>query len=504
MDEPIRLGAAALAGHIARGELSATEAVAAHVARIEATHGRINAVVVPRFAAALAEAAEIDAARARGEPLGPLAGVPITIKECIDLRGTPSTFGLPTRKDTLAAHDAPLVQRLRAAGAIVLGKTNVAQLLLYSESDNPLYGRTANPWALDRAAGGASGGEGAIVAACGSPLGLGTDIGGSVRIPGHFCGVAAFKPSTGALPMAGTGGLYSGQDGVPDNAGPLAREVADLALALGVLRGSPVRSIDVRGLRVGVYDHDGLESASPALRRAVAVAADALRGRGVEVVPWTPPHLPAIDALLGAFLFHDRGRGLVELARGNPLVPQNQGLLRLSSAPLALSGVAGFVLERLGREHMARLVRTPIPRRPADVGRNHARLVMLRRAFFAVMHEARLDALLCPPYPTPAIPHRASERLTPVQTYASVFNVLGAPAGVVPVTRVRPGEESDRARSSDRVEERLREAEAGSAGLPVAAQLAAAPGDDDRVLALMAALESALSGNADRPRWAPL
>jgi len=159
------LSAGALAASIARGDLSAVEAVEASIARIEAVNPRLNAVVVKRYEAARAEAQAADERRARGEALGPLHGVPITIKESFDLAGTPATYGLPSRAHILATADDPYVARLRAAGAIIVGKTNVPQLLLYIESDNPLYGRTNNPWNLERTPGGSSGGQAAIIAA---------------------------------------------------------------------------------------------------------------------------------------------------------------------------------------------------------------------------------------------------------------------------------------------------------------------------------------------------
>src|SRR5256885_3755803 len=139
------LGAAELARQIAAGELTAAQAVEAYIARIEEVNPRLNALVVKRYDEARAEAREIDRKRAAGEALGPLAGVPVTVKECLDLTGTPSTFGLPSRKSILAPRDEKHVERLRRAGAIVLGKSNVAQLLLFIETDNPLYGRTNHP-----------------------------------------------------------------------------------------------------------------------------------------------------------------------------------------------------------------------------------------------------------------------------------------------------------------------------------------------------------------------
>jgi fatty acid amide hydrolase len=194
------LSAVELAEMIARGEATSLEVVDAHIERVEQVNQALNAVVVKLYDRARASAREADDRRARGDALGPLHGVPVSVKEALDVEGTPSTFGLPSRAGGEAERDCDYVARLREAGAIVIGKTNVAQLLLYYESDNPVYGRTNNPWNLERTPGGSSGGEAAIIAARGSPMGLGTDIGGSVRVPATFCGIAALKPTMGRTP----------------------------------------------------------------------------------------------------------------------------------------------------------------------------------------------------------------------------------------------------------------------------------------------------------------
>ena len=221
--EITRLTAREIAQLVAQGDVSAAEVVEAHIERIEAVNSRLNAVVVKRYDAARAEAAEIDRSRAQGKALGPLGGVPMTVKESFDVAGAATTAGLTARAGHRAAADAEMVARLRGAGAILLGKTNVPQLLMANETDNPLYGRTNNPWSLERAPGGSSGGEAAIVAAGGSALGLGTDFGGSVRLPASSCGVHALKPTTGRLTLAGHVALRRGQEAIVSQPGPIAR-----------------------------------------------------------------------------------------------------------------------------------------------------------------------------------------------------------------------------------------------------------------------------------------
>jgi fatty acid amide hydrolase len=196
----IRLSASEIARRIAADRLSSQEVVEAHIRRIEAVNPRLNAVVVSLFEQARADANRADRLRDQGTLLGLLHGVPVTLKEQFMVSGTRTTVGLVSYKSKVMEHEGPLVKRLRQAGAIVLGKTNVSQLLLFGEScNNPVYGRTNNPWDLARTAGGSSGGEAAIIAAGGSPLGVGGDIGGSIRVPAHFCGLYSLLPTARRL-----------------------------------------------------------------------------------------------------------------------------------------------------------------------------------------------------------------------------------------------------------------------------------------------------------------
>src|SRR5262245_27966182 len=177
-----------------------------------------------------------DERQARGEPLGPLHGVPVTVKECFHLAGTKATIGItsPAYQEPAIA-DGVMVSRLRRAGAIVLGKTNLPQLMIWHECDNPVYGRTNNPWDLGRTPGGSTGGEAAIIAAQGSPLGLGNDLGGSIRVPCHFCGIHGLKPTSFRLTRRGSESTLKGFGAIVTQPGPMARSVDDLWLMLQIL-----------------------------------------------------------------------------------------------------------------------------------------------------------------------------------------------------------------------------------------------------------------------------
>src|SRR5215831_7068335 len=451
-EAPLWRSATEISREVRAGKLSAQAVLEAHLRRIEVVNQRLNAIVLPRFEAARAEAAALDAARARGEPLGPLAGVPITIKECFDLAGMQTTVGLPARVGRHAAADAPLVGQLRAAGAIVVGKTNLSQLMLFAEADNPVYGRTANPWALDRSPGGSSGGEAAIIAAGGVPLGLGSDIGGSVRIPAHSCGLCALKPTAGRLTMIGTGDLWAGQEGILDQAGPLARTVADLYLALRVLARPGQEAIDpavppvplgdpepiaLPGLRVGFYEDDGVFAAAPSLRRAVRESAYALRARGADVEPFVPPD-PGEAVRLWL--------GIIGAAGGAPFRRELRGgkvdrrIRQMAlAAGLGRSGRAtASALARLfGQHRLAAGMRVWGRRSTSAYWDLLAARARYRARFLAALDAARLDAVVCPPLPLPALRHGTSLELGAVHTYTLVYNVTGMPAGVVAAARVR-------------------------------------------------------------------
>ena len=233
---------------IAEGRLGALEACDAAIARIERTHAALNAIVVPDFERAREQARERDRQRAAGQRL-PLLGVPMTVKESFDVAGLPTTWGLPMFQAYRAAADAVAVQRLKAAGAVILGKSNVPVMLADWQASNPVYGRTNHPLDPARTPGGSSGGAAAAVAAGLVPLELGSDIGGSISVPAAFCGVFGHKPTWELIPQRGH--AIAGQEGAPTElavVGPLARTADDLHLALQVLAG-PDR-IEAAGLRL--------------------------------------------------------------------------------------------------------------------------------------------------------------------------------------------------------------------------------------------------------------
>jgi amidase len=304
MDELIYASATALAQCIRAKEISSVETVNAYLQRIEAINPQLNAVVQLTADAARAQAREADAALARGKVQGPLHGVPFTVKDVFDTADVISAVGLKERVNFVPEHDATVVARMKAAGAILLGKTNCPAGGGGGVTDNPVYGRTNNPYNLARSPGGSSGGEAAILAAAGSPLGLGSDSGGSIRLPAHFCGIAGLKPTSGRVPNTGT---YEHPGGLSDprtQIGPMARYVCDLGLALAIIAGVDWRDsgvipmplgdssvVAIKGLRLAFYTDDGTTPPTRETMKVVRATAQVLADAGLVVEEACPKRI---------------------------------------------------------------------------------------------------------------------------------------------------------------------------------------------------------------------
>jgi fatty acid amide hydrolase len=495
-------------------EASSVEIVSALLERSDAIDGDVRALAHRFPEHALEAARSADDARARGEPLGPLHGIPVTIKESIATRGTAVTLGVRTRADRIAADDAVVVRLLREAGAVVFAKGNVSQTLLFNESENPIWGRTRNPWNLDRVPGGSSGGEAAALAAGLTPLGIGTDIGGSIRVPAAYCGVAGFKPTVDRWSMIGCVGALAGQELIRAQCGPMARTATDVAFAFRAIdtvlhsaldpQVPPIRTPDpatvrIDRLRVGVYEDDGFFPASASVRRAVLEAAEALRLTGVEVVPFAPPKVPELTYLYFAALSSDGGRRLEQFLEGDDTVPQLSSLRLLARLPKPLRLLAASYLESVGEARLERLLRAVHEKPVVDYWALAAERTALRLEVLSAWDQAGLDAVLCPPHATPPLRHGQSRDFSLGGASAMLYNTLNFPAGVVPVSIVRP-EESIGREPRDRLEKVAREVERGSTGLPLGVQVVARPHRDEVCLAVMIAVEAALPRDAARPR----
>jgi Asp-tRNA(Asn)/Glu-tRNA(Gln) amidotransferase A subunit family amidase len=428
-------------------EISALELFEAHAARIAERDPAINALVLPRLDEARAEAVAADTVA----PSGPLHGVPFTCKDPFPVAGMRAPNGSKLLADHVSDADCVPVERMRAAGAILLGKTNVSEFASWWDSVNPLFGATANPHDPSRTAGGSSGGEAAAIASGMSPLGLGSDLGGSIRNPCHFVGLFGLKAGRESLPFAEHAPLPAGP-GIRSFGviGPMARAVADLELALGVLAIRPLGAAE-RPARIAVFEEDGLQPVSRACRAAVRRVADALEG--YEVVEAAPPNpgevRAALDIIIGT-----------EMASAMPAVVGDR-----------LSELSPYLQEMFSEG------RGSGPPSFAHYLDASARLARYEGEADAWFREYPVAVCPCAPDVAPplggrwpaeldGVPMRPGGKLT-LATYASA---LGLPAVCVPVMRAEGN------------------------GLPVGVQLIGARGSERSLLSLAAELESSLGG----------
>lgn len=459
-----------LAG-LTAGSWSAAELTRTHIDHLEAVNPLVNAVTATRYEAALAEAAAADRRRAQSpDTVPPLLGVPCTIKEFFAVQGMPWTGGLQHRAAVRADHDATAVARLRAAGAVVLATTNAPEGGLWMETHNALYGRTRNPWDLRRTCGGSSGGEGAVVASGASPFGLGSDIGGSVRIPAAFCGTFGHKPTGLTVPNAGHFPPASPGTEPYLCAGPLARSASDLDLLLEVLSGpdgvGPAhrrhrRSAEAEGdlsdLCFVALETNGRVSVSRSLREAVRAAGDALEARGARPVDADLPGLRDAFAIWSSML-----------AEASEV---HYETLLTASGELSLLRELALLPFGHSNHTFAALAVTAADRLLAPFARARARHVEAGRQLQTAV-EAALGpsgVLLHPPYSRPAPRHHDAWRTPLHAQYTAIFNVLELPVTVVPTGR-------------------------DQCGLPLAVQVAANRGNDALALRVAKALERDLGG----------
>lgn len=461
-----------LAARVRSGELSPVELVDAHVRRIEAVNGRINALVGERFGAARAEAHRAEAALRTTPPgdLPPLHGIPCTIKEFVAVEGMSWTAGLEARRGVTAPEDSTVVRRLRKAGAIVLGVSNAPEGGLWMETYNTLYGRTRNPYDLRRSPGGSSGGEGALVASGASPFGIGSDVGGSIRIPAGFCGVCGHKGTGGLVPNTGHHPPAPARGGTYLCTGPLARSVDDLALVLSVISGPDDRDVactrrfsaaeapPLSALTVHALEDNGAVSVRASVRQGVRDAAQALASRGAAV-----RHDTRIAGLKRSFLLWS--------AMLSEAADTHYDVILGDGDPVQLGPELGRWLAGRSRHTIAGLLLTIGDKLVSAVPQDLAPLVEEGRRLRDELETLLGDSgvLLLPVYSRPAPRHRDSWRTATDAQYTAIFNVLELPVTVVPV-----GFESR--------------------GLPLSVQVVGARGQDALTLATARAIEQELGG----------
>ncbi len=397
-----------------------------------------------------------------GEPVGPLQGVPLTIKDTIATAGIRTTSGSRVRKDFIPSADATSVARLKAAGAIILGKTNTPEMAIPYETDNPIFGRTNNPYDERLTSGGSSGGEAAAIAACLSPGGVGSDLSGSIRVPAHFCGIVGLKPTSGRIPMDGHVPIARGTLADAACLGPMARTVADVSLLFRVLAGiesaawsnALTDSDQLTGLGVCWYDYDGVTPVSRDTRIAVGAAVAALEKAGLHCVEKQPPAVAE-----GGRLWID----LYAESSANDLREFYSGCEELAG-PLARK-----ILDSTGRKTQ---------RGPEELAKVLQERDRLRGELLAMMESTPL--IVAPVGAIAAFPHNTSKLSVDGESmsvfrafsYAQTFNVFDLPAVVV------------RAGST-------------ATGLPINVQIVGRPFEEQTILNAAAIIEAAMGA------WTP-
>ena len=430
------------------------EVLEAFLERIERLNPQLNAIVT-LAPDAMEKAKEAAAALARGDALGPLHGVPVTIKDTIEAAGIRTTSGSLLRAEFVPQRDAPSVARLKAAGAIILGKTNTAEMAMDYTADNPVFGRANNPYNPLMTTGGSSGGEAAAIAACMSPGGIGSDLAGSIRIPAHFCGIVGLKPTVGRVPGELQFPPSTGPYSLGATIGPMARSVKDLQLMFNVLAGidsaAETRRASLRGSRVAFYTDDGVAPVTEETRQAVETAASALSNAGLSVEETRPP---------GIERGHDLWLKLFSRA----------SVVQLRNLYAGREGEGGeFVRWRLATAD-------PVPQPSLDdYISSWLERDRLRAALVEWMEHTPL--IVAPVGATPAYEHGTHKLTVGERTlstfrafsYSQTFNVFDLPVVVVPAGRSHEG-------------------------LPLGVQIIGGPFAEDTVLAAAAIIEEALGG----------
>jgi amidase len=463
---PNRSSLCVMAAMVRERRLSPAELVDAHFRQIAKHNPQINAFVVLLEDEARNAAKQAEAAIMRGEATGQLHGVPVTVKDSFDMAGLPTLCGSKFRLGHRAAEDATAVARLRAAGAIILGKTNCPEFLSNYESDNYIIGRTNNPWNLERTSGGSSGGESAAIAAYFSAGGIGSDGGGSVRVPAHFCGIAGLKPTPGRVSAAGHFPVIGHPGGLMGVAGPMARTAKDVRRLFSALAGYdsqdpfsapvPLREPDVANTRVGLMEQFYEVPVEPETREIVRKAALVLETIGFKVEPFKPRGLERAPNLWWFFFGQLPARMTKKLFEG-----------REQDAHWT------------GTEFLAASLEQPEPS-ANDVLMNLAVHDRMRAALLREMESVPL--ILSPVCGVPAFRHRERKWNTdsrPIGLFEAMmpvtpWNLLGLPAVTIPF-----GMSSD--------------------GLPIGVQLIGRPYEDETILEVAVRLEEARGEFAGPP-----
>ncbi|XP_041064813.1 fatty-acid amide hydrolase 1 [Carcharodon carcharias] len=444
----------------------------------------------------------------RGKKKGLLHGIPVSIKDNVNYKGHDSTCGLRNFLQQPAMEDSVLVQVLKKQGAVPFVKTNVPQSMLSYECSNPIFGETVNPHDNKRTPGGSSGGEGALIAAGGSILGIGSDIGGSIRVPAAFCGICGFKPTGKRLSGKGFRSSVPGQRAVEAAVGPLARDVDSLALCMNALLCEDMFQLDPtvpplpfinevfsssKPLRIGYYESDGFWIPNASMKRAVMETKQLLEEAGHTLVPFTSMRTRyAVNELIISGIGADGGVTLMERLKGDIFDPTLKDLFFTYKVPQMLRKILCFLLKFFS-PRIAEACKSLGGVGSVDkLWKQHVAIEAYREEYISMWKSANLDVLLCPAI-GPALTVGYAGKLTATACYQVIFNLLNFPAGVVPVSTVTEKDEEELkdyvGYSNDLWDRIFKKGASGAVGLPLAVQCVALPWQDELCLCLMREVE---------------
>lgn len=460
MNEIIKKTATQLVKDIKSRKISSEEVVTAFLEQIDRVNPILNAVVQQKKEHALRHARRADKKTMRGERLGKLHGIPITVKDFCDVKRYTCTYGSEGYKNNISSTNAFCIEKILNEGAIIIGMTNSPEFAHAYETSNAIYGQTNNPYDLTRTPGGSSGGEGAIIAASGSPLGIGSDGGGSIRLPSHFCGIAGIKPTQGLVSLSGISCPFSGVGLLNPHGtfGPMARYVEDLKLTLPILahyNDKDPTSLPIplntfkykknKKLRIALYTDNGITKVTDEIKMAIQKSAKYLESQGHFVEYVTPPKIEQTFEIFWKVYFlkgdqgHSMRKNLQKAKTKNVSILMNKFINSSRNTSFTLNDLYDYISDIANfRVHMLEFME-------------------------------KYDILLCPPCATPAKYHNTSFEDIEDFTYTMTYNLLGWPAGVV-----RCGTTKE--------------------GLPIGCQIVGKPWNDNLVLDILEKLEKGMGG----------
>lgn len=492
------------------GQLLAQDTLKAYQAKALEVNKRLNCLVEPVWEAE-PEALQCD--MEEKEKKGLLHGIPISIKENYYIQGYDSTGGMCALVDHPAREDGVLLKVLRKQGAVPYVRTNIPQLMMTFECANPIYGVTVNPHNIKRSPGGSSGGEGALLAAGGSILGFGSDIGGSLRIPSQFCGVCCLKPTFGRLSLRTCEEIVHGQSLVLSTPGPLGRDVDSLVLAMRAVLCPYMFQLDPevppipfrneiyeskKKLRIGFYTNDGYLSCIPAVERAMEMAKEALQKKGHTLVPFQPPRIQYMfTELFIKATFGDGGAKYFELFEEDIYDPTISLMLRAMKLPAFVQRVIASLMDIFTGDRIpGAVIRSMLGvHSVSEWWELSEKISQYKAEFLSAWKASKLDVVICPTFPFPACPTGTVKYVVGGATYTTLYNLINYPAGSLPVTKVTAVDET---KMKDYPTKRTSEQfikkyfSAGTGGLPVSVQCVGLPFQEEMVLRLMKELEDAI------------